>query len=137
MNNKKPSNNIKSTIAGIISEWNLFDYSRYLDTGKEIKWQGTQTGILKYATNGMMSVKIERSHIQKEIDPLDEKRLNIWYRGRFKVVADCEVLHIIEQASDENRVGKTLVRKFTVDESTLTLEGWGLRERVMLVWKRL
>ena len=121
----------------IIGDWKLIDYSRFTTDGREIKWEGKQVGNLHYDANGSLSMKIERTSPNKNLNKLDLARLNIWYRGKFEIIDDGKIIHKIEETSDQKRVGKQLVRRAVIQGDQLTIEGIGLKERVKLVWVKV
>lgn len=136
-----PRTTVKSRVQFLVyhclaGDWSLQAYSRFDAAGKEIKWDGNQSGRLTYSSDGQVNLRIHRTSTKENLNALDKARLNVWYQGRFRFEAPDKIHHIIESASIPSRVGNALERIFTIKGNLLEIEGIGLKGRVKLTWKR-
>jgi hypothetical protein len=110
--------------------WELLEFTNISEDRMETKWDGELTGKLVYLSN-TVSVAINRW--KKVGGELVEK--HSFYSGRFKIINDKTVEHIIEQSPDITRIGSSHVRTFNLDNDLLVLEGKGLTGIVRLAWR--
>lgn len=122
----------------ILGAWTLDSFELEDLDGTKSPWGSNAHGLLIYEASGKMSVSINRDQDQET--PEKFERIfdsTLFYSGRFKVNSS-EIHHIVENASNPDRIGKQLVRYSKLEGDLLKLsspkESFGTAH---LVWKKI
>ena len=114
----------------ILGVWSLKDFLIEDKDGCR-KWRENAHGILIYNEKNYMSVSINSNITSDAI--LDSM---LFYSGTFEVVGDT-VKHLVANATDPGRIGKTMIRKIKFDENkNLFLIAQGDFGTATLIWKK-
>ena len=122
----------------IVGTWLLEKFEIEDPTGNKRPWGHGCHGTLIYAPSGHMSVSINRQ-IESKSDNGSKDTMDsiLFYAGTYAVDGST-VVHQVTQASDPNRIGKSLLRHGELAGDTLSLrsplESFGTAH---LKWKRI
>jgi hypothetical protein len=121
----------------LFGSWDLETFEIEDKEGNRKSWGENLKGLLIYSPCGRMSVGINKSIIESG-DGWAEDCLDsvLFYSGTYQI-HDSHIYHLVEVASDPDRIGKTLIRSAQLDSLRLRLtspiETFG---RAILTWKR-
>lgn len=121
-----------------IGTWELESFEIEDPQGLHKPWGKQSHGLLIYTENGQMSVSINRA-----VEPKSENEAQniydsiLFYSGTYSI-NDSTISHQVTQASNPQRIGKTLTRFAKLDGDRLTLtspkESFGTAQ---LTWRRI
>jgi hypothetical protein len=122
----------------VLGAWSLVSFELEDLQGNKEPWGKNARGQLIYDKSGKMSVSINRDLDSETADKFERIFDSIlFYSGSFEVKGS-EILHIVENASNPERIGKQLTRFATLNGRDLTLsspkESFGTAH---LVWRKL
>lgn len=122
----------------IVGTYKLESFEIEEISGHRRPWGKDVHGLLIYTADGHMSVSINKA-IETKSDN-DSKNIFdsiLFYSGTYQV-SEGTITHQVSQASNPQRIGKTLLRFASVDGDTVTLsspkESFGVAH---LTWKRI
>ncbi len=99
----------------LVGTWILESFVIRGDGGGENPWGREMKGLLIYAPGGHMSVGFNRALDAGTPDRFERiYDAVLFYSGTWSVNGD-EVIHDVEIATDPERVGKKVVRRFRID----------------------
>ena len=120
-----------------IGVWDLDSFEITKDSETH-PWGKNTSGMLIYTESGEVSFGIN-----KDPERASGKRYEaifnciLFYSGSFEVLSESEVCHKVQQASDPDRIGKSLKRKYRfLSDNKLQLEGSGEFGIAKLIWNR-
>lgn len=117
----------------LIGTWTLLEFANYSSSGAKVPWPHFMTGRLIYASPDIVSVAINRQQVCTDGRVVE---YNSFYCGRFVLMNENTIEHIVEQSSVQSRIGEFYQRAFLLTENRLELHGNGLTGQVSLVWAR-
>jgi hypothetical protein len=122
----------------ILGAWALKSFEIEGLDGVSSPWGANARGLLIYESSGRMSVSINRDPDSETSDKFERIFDSIlFYSGRFEVKGS-EIHHIVENASNPDRIGKQMIRHASLDGDLLKLsspkESFGTAH---LVWRKL
>lgn len=131
MKEKKPISE-----SSLIGAWDLIEYKITKPDGTTKDWGPKPHGILIYDKSGHVSTSINSGTTAD--NPQDNFNNILFYAGSFKINGPNEVLHIITNASDPKRIGKTMVRNAEItNNNQLCLTASGDYGHAYLLWQKL
>jgi hypothetical protein len=113
----------------IIGTWSLDTFTITPPSGDEKPWGENVSGSLIYTNDGYMSVSINA-----KIDHSAPLKSLLFYAGTYEL-KDNTIIHNVTQATDPNRIGKTLERTVAFTDSGMMLTGTGTFGTAKLHWK--
>ncbi len=126
-------------MSSLIGKYKLINYTMFNSLNEELKWEGSQSGVLEYSKNGKVLVLINRTSNlpMYELSESDKKKLLINYVAEYKIRSEGEVSHKIISCNHSGRVGHVLHRSFKLSGDQLVIKGEGLSGTVELIWQRV
>jgi hypothetical protein len=122
----------------VVGTWRLEKFEIEETQGFRRPWGQGSHGTLIYSPSGYMSVSINRT-IEAKADVSAQNTIDsiLFYAGTFTTEGS-KIIHQVTEASDPNRIGKSLIRYAELSDHTLKLrspiESFGTAH---LQWKRI
>lgn len=123
------------TQSNLVGAWELIEFTITPPDGTTKNWGHKPHGLLIYDKSGNMSTSINSGVTNR--DPGENFKNILFYSGTFKIESPNKILHIITNASDPNRIGKTMIRDAEITDNHLCLRATGEYGNAYLLWKRL
>ncbi|MGE0634035.1 MAG: lipocalin-like domain-containing protein [Pseudobdellovibrionaceae bacterium] len=122
----------------ILGTWKLENFEIEEPNGNRRPWGKNAHGMLIYSASNHMSVSINREIGNKsEVSAQNIYDSILFYSGTYSV-EDNTITHQVTEASNPQRIGKTMLRFATLDNDLLTLsspkESFGTAH---LKWRRI
>ena len=112
----------------IVGLWRVVDFIIISGAGEEKKWAINTHGTLIYTESNFMSVSING---EKNNEPV-----SLFYSGKYSVCPDNVIKHKVLNATDPNRINKTMIRSATYKKGILTLTANGTYGTALIKWKK-
>jgi hypothetical protein len=113
----------------VIGLWSVVDFKIISKNGLERKWADETYGTLIYTQDNFMSVSING---KKNGEPLF-----LFYSGTYVVYKNNIIKHRVYNATDPNRVNKTMIRLASYHNGFLTLTAYGDYGSAIIKWKKI
>jgi hypothetical protein len=105
----------------VVGTWKLESFEIEDQSGLRRPWGKAANGLLIYTDTGKMSVSINRQIELKSENQIENKYDSIlFYSGSFSV-EDNRIIHQVTNASNPDRIGKSLIRFAKLDQNKLSL----------------
>jgi hypothetical protein len=112
----------------IIGMWRIESFELERTNGVTVSWAETIKGTLLYTDDGFVSVSLNGK--------LKEDFKILFYSGTFELNRDGVIKHYVWNASDPNRVNKTMKRRACLHDGVLTLYAEGEYGKAKLKWTK-
>lgn len=112
----------------ILGSWRIVDFTIISKNGAEEKWAENTHGTLIYTPENFMSVSING---QRNNDPV-----YLFYSGKYIVCENNVIKHRVLNATDPNRINKTMIRSASYKKNVLTLTAFGNYGTAVIRWKK-
>lgn len=122
----------------LIGVWTLEQFIIVRENGEHFNWPGRQNGTLIYTGDGYVSVAQNREPLPNPTAE-DKQRVSNFYTGTYRLdLENGRVFHTALQSSVPSLIGTTMERRVTqLKNGHLQISGTGLKEEVILVWRKL
>ena len=118
----------------IIGSWSLESFT--IEKNKNLlHWGKEPEGLLIYTKDGKMSVNIK---CEKRMNIEDEDKFSnriLFYAGEY-YIKENQIIHKVQFATNPDRVGKEMTRRFEFSDQKLILIGEGPFGIAKVTWER-
>ncbi len=126
----------KITESALQGTWELLEFKITQPDGVEKNWGPKPNGIIIYDKSGRMSTSIN-SGVTAD-NPNDNFKNILFYAGTYTIAGPNKILHTVTNASDPERIGKTLVRNAEIiNDNQLCLTATGDYGQAYLLFKKI
>lgn len=115
----------KSNILGL---WHIIDFKIICKNGVEKDWADDIFGTLVYTDSNFMSVSINGQR--------NKMPVVLFYSGTYAVLKGNIIKHMVHNATDPNRINKTMTRYVNYKHGVLTLTAYGEYGKAIIRWKK-
>lgn len=112
----------------VIGLWRLVDFTIISPDNIERKWAEETHGTLIYTPGNFMSVSINGKR--------NGESVFLFYSGKYIVYKNNIIKHRVDNATDPNRINKTMIREATYENGILTLIAHGDYGVAVIKWEK-
>ena len=102
----------------LLGTWKLKSFEVIAEDNSKTSWGEDVSGLIIYSPYGYMSVSMNRKLVNEDLKTIFYSSRS--YSGTY-AVKDGKVYHHISNCNDPARIGKTMVRSYSIKDRTLEL----------------